>query len=225
VAGTVIDGKAIGSSLSIQAANVVIRNSRTREISMNGGTLLIEDSDVDCLDYMGTGLHGRNFTARRLEVRRCENAFDVNGNNLIEDTYLTDVREVNGGHGDGIQNYTPNGSSNITIRHTTFDLLGPITSSIITWPGVGALVVENSYLMAGAYTAYCPEDPVSQATIRNNRFYPYRAFTGGPRLYFDNGDRRAPAYGQTDACSDSRITWTGNYQDNDLRTVPPGGLT
>ena len=209
-AGTVLDGRLVNGSITVNAANVTIRNSKiVGRVQMGSvGSLTIQDTMIDCVTNTGTGLAGRNFTALRLHVLNCENAFDVNGNNLIQDTYITGVREVAGGHGDGIQNYTPSGSSNIVIRHNTFDLVNPITSSIITWPAVGGLVVEFNFLMSGAYSLYCPEDPVSQATVRGNRFFPAKT-----------GDPHSAAFGLTDECNDPRITWSGNYRDNDLSAV------
>jgi len=83
--------------------------------------------------------------------------------------------------------------------------------------------VENNIFGGGAFTFYCPEDPAQgDFVVRNNRFYPYRNLAG-VLLYVGLGDNNAPHWGQTDACVDSRITWTGNY-DEYLRTVPASGL-
>jgi hypothetical protein len=152
-AGAVIDGKSIGCGLTIRNAGVVIRNSKITGpcfygVDMEGGTLSITDSEVDCVGHQGTGIAYGGFSALRVLVRNCENGFHTGSNSSIVDSYITGVVEVNGGHGDGIQGQS---DSNFVVRHNTFDLLNPITSSII-WHGLtmSNVVVEDNFFSAGA---------------------------------------------------------------------------
>jgi len=189
---------------------------------MDGGTLTITDSELNCTDGHGTGIAWSNFSATRVKIHDCENALEMGANSSVVDSYLSSREATSDGHGDDIQSQ---GGNNVLIRHNTFAGLNPITSSIITNPtGNSHWLIEGNLVSAGALTLYCPEDPAQgDFVVRNNRFMPYKN-AAGQKLYQELGDKRSPAYGQTDQCVDSRITWTGNYQDSDLRTVPAGGL-
>jgi hypothetical protein len=215
-AGTVIDGRLVDGFLKVLAPNVVIRNSKIVQgsnfwaIDVEGnGSVTIENVEIDCVGGTGTGVTGSNYTVRRAHIHDCENAFHTGSNVLIQDTYITGVREVNGGHGDGIQGSS---ASNVTVRHTTFDLLNPITSSII-WDNLtmSNVMIENNFFAAGAYTVYCPTSPTGM-TYRNNRFY-------SPVGNWQSDPHR-PAFGYSTNCGHSGITWSGNYRDADLGLVP-----
>jgi hypothetical protein len=210
-AGTVIDGKTTGC-LEIAAANVVIKNSKISGPcafavkTTNGGSVTVQDSEIDCVDYKGMGVAGSNATTLRSEIRRCENGFHVNSNVVIQDNYITEVVEVDGGHGDGVQ---ASSGSNVTIRHNTFNLRNPITSSMIMDELViNNLLVEDNFFSAGAYTIYCP-DSGTNMVYRNNRFY-------GPVGQW-NSDPNRPAFGFRTNCGNA--TWTGNYRDDNLAAV------
>lgn len=212
-AGTVIDGKSIGCGLTIRNQNIVIRNSKITGpcfygVDMEGGSLTIQDSTVDCVDHKGTGIAYANYTALRVQVVNCENGFHTSGNNRIEDSYIGGVVEVNGGHGDGIQG---TGGSNYTVRHNTFDLFNPITSSII-WDNqtMNNVLVEGNFFAAGAFTCYVPTGGTN-VVYRNNRFYgPVGNWTSDPHR---------PAYGYSTNANRAGVTWTGNYRDYDLGPV------
>ncbi len=91
-ANTVIDAKSINCDLSIQANNVTIKNSKitASNIGVNGGSLLLIDSEVDFGNNInGEGLKGTNFIVRRANMyggKRqvwCDNC-------TVEDSYLHD---------------------------------------------------------------------------------------------------------------------------------------
>ncbi len=70
-ANTVIDAKNITCSLTIQANNVTIKNSKitASDIQVNSGSLLLVDSEVDFgTNINGEGLKGTNFTVRRANM-------------------------------------------------------------------------------------------------------------------------------------------------------------
>jgi hypothetical protein len=224
--GTVIDGKAINGCLRIATTGVVIRNSKITclaggwfggiygdDAPATGTPLRIERVEITCVDGHRNGVWAHNFIATGLYIHDCENGFEVNSNSTIQDSYIAAREGDSSAHGDDIQSQ---GGSNVVIRHNTFGGLNPITSSIITNPTQNShWLIENNFLSAGAFTLYCPEDP-SQGdfVVRNNRFMPARP-SGATQPY----DQRLGAYGLTDACNDSRITWTGNFRDNNLSVV------
>ena len=217
-AGTVIDGKRIPCGITIDGANVIIRNSLVTGtcfwgVYVGNGSLTISDTEINCVDATGTGLWGPNFVGTRLYIHDCENALEINDNSQIVDSYLVAREATSAGHGDDIQSQDGN---NVTIRHNTFAGLNPITSSIITNPTLNnGWLIENNFLTAGAYTLYCPEQGTG-FTVRNNRFMPARP-QGATQPY----DQRLAAYGLTHACNHPGITWTGNYRDDTLTTVGP----
>lgn len=91
-ANTVIDSKNITCSLSIQASNVTIKNSKivASDISIDSGSLLLMDSEVDFGNNInGEGLKGSNFVIQRANMyggKRqvwCDHC-------TLEDSYLHD---------------------------------------------------------------------------------------------------------------------------------------
>ncbi len=209
VPGTVIEGKTLGC-VAIAASNVVIRNSKITGpcfygIDMQSGSLLIEDSEVSCVDGRGTGIAWAHFAAVRVYIHDCENAAEMGEGSSVEDSYLSAREATSDGHGDDIQSQ---GGNNVIIRHNTFAGTNPITSSIITNPTLnnGWTIVDN-LLSSGAYTLYCPEQGIG-FVVQGNRFYP--AKTGNPH---------SASYGLTDACDHPGITWSSNYRDSDLSVV------
>jgi len=219
-AGTVIENKNI-SCLAIEAANVVIRNSKLVApadgcfygIDMRSGSLVIQDSEINCVNGRGTGIAWGHFAAKRVYIHDCENALEMGEGSSVEDSYLSAREATSEGHGDDIQSQ---GGNNVVIRHNTFAGVNPITSSIITNPTRNHnWLVEKNFLSAGAYTLYCPESGTN-FTVRDNRFF--RAKTQAER---DNGtgSPHSGNWGLTDACNHSGINWSGNYRDNDLSVV------
>lgn len=212
-ANTVIDGKAIGCGLTIRASNVTIKNSRITGpcfygVEVPSGNVIIQDSEINCVNNRGTGVAFRNYAVYRSEIRNCENGFHIGSNVTIQDTYITGVVEVGGGHGDGIQGTS---GSNVLVKHNTFELKNPITSSmILDGQTFNNMLVEDNFFAAGAYTIYCP-DGGSNIVYRNNRFY-------GPVGNWGSDPYR-PAYGFKTNCGSSAITWTGNYRDDNLAAV------
>lgn len=208
-AGTVIEGKTLGC-VAIAAANVVIRKSRITGpcfygIDMQSGSLLIEDSEVNCVNGKGTGIAWSRFAAKRVYIHDCENALEMGQSSSVEDSYLSAREATSDGHGDDIQSQ---GGSDVVIRHNTFAGVNPITSSIITNPTHNhRWLIADNFLSAGAYTLYCAEQGTGW-TVRGNRFYP--AKTGNPH---------SASYGLTDECNDPNITWSGNYRDDNLASV------
>lgn len=209
-AGTVIENKSL-PCLAIEAANVVIRNSKITGpcfygIDMRSGSLTIERSEVTCVDGRGTGIAWAGFAAKAVYIHDCENALEMGQSASVVDSVLSAREATSAGHGDDIQSQ---GGNDVVIRHNTFAGVNPITSSIITNPTLNSRwTIADNFLSSGAYTLYCTKQGTGWS-VTGNRFFP--AKTGNPH---------SAAYGLTDACNrPGAIAWSGNYRDNDLSVV------
>jgi hypothetical protein len=211
--GQVVDGVEIRGCVDVNASNVTIRNSRiVGQCSYgidtyNSNSVTIERVEINCSVGRGTGIAGPNFAAKAVHIHDCENGLEINSNSSIVDSVIAAREGASEAHGDGIQSQ---GGNNVTIRHNTLLETNPVTSAIITNPTKNSSwLIEDNLLGGGAYTLYCPEQGTN-FVVRNNRFV--QAKTG--TLY-------SAAYGLTDACNHSGVTWTGNYRDGDGAVVNP----
>jgi hypothetical protein len=204
---TVIDAEDIRGCVSVNASGVVIKRSKiscpafltvsnnSKSIYHDGYTgpgLLVEDSEVTCLDgngvpTNGTAIGDNNFTVRRLNIHGCENGFDVDLNADIEDSYIHDLFQSAQAHTDGLQSAD---GSNLTINHNTIygdspgcpntDGSGCAGTSAIninncdpaqrTCPTSSNTTVSNNLIAGGAYTLYCPIKPTVNFKVLNNHF-------------------------------------------------------
>lgn len=210
IAGTVIENKTM-PCIAIEAANVVLRRVRITGpcfygIDMRTGSLVIEDSEVTCVDGRGTGIAWDHFAARRVYIHDCENALEMGEASSVEDSYLSAREATSAGHGDDIQSQGGNG---VRVIHNTFAGVNPITSSIITNPTLNSgWRIENNFLSSGAFTVYCSKQGTGWV-VTGNRFFP--AKTGSPH---------SASYGLTDSCNrPGAIAWSGNYRDDNLSVV------
>jgi chitodextrinase len=180
-------------AVSVNAPNVTIRNVRVRSngialIQVNvGGSLLIEDSELinqpaagqpNCHNGIATG----SYTARRLEIRGCENGAEMfRGNVVFEDNYVHDLDNVGPSyvfgneapHSDGVQ--LNGGATNVVIRHNTID---PIpsgerggTSGIIGNTSGDNVRIEDNTIDGGgsSYAIYVPRTAKSAWFVNRNR--------------------------------------------------------
>lgn len=197
-AGAIIAGRDISGSVTVNAPNVTIRNTRIRGNAMflvanNSTGLLIEDSELINQRVTGNNCHvgvgSANFTVRRTEITGCENGFNVTGNNVtITDNYVHDLDTVgpsyvfgNSPHTDGIQ---IGAAQFVTITHNTIDPVGAVvgggaTSGIITDvynTNVDAnahLHIENNYIdgREASVAIYAPRVQTADVLINGNRLY------------------------------------------------------
>jgi len=216
-AGTEINGKTITSPLTINAANVTVRNSRISTgtsfgIVNNSTGFLIEDSEIVGSD--GTGLLWDNYTARRVEVSGFENGCQAGDNVTLEDSWIHDLDTSNDAHTDGCQ-FSP-GAGNILIRHNTIEPQTsgtPATTSAIIMhtggdPQNHDVRIENNRLDGShaSVSLYCPRASASNIFIVDNRM-------------------RRGVYGfYTDACTIGHVTqFSGNVDDLTGAPIPVGG--
>lgn len=216
---TVIDGKDIRGCVNLHTTGVVIHNSK---ISCTGyyviyahvnESLLIEDSELDCLGTRGTAIGDTNITARRLNIHGCENGFDIDGNFVVEDSFVHALFSDNEAHSDGAQ-FTDI-AHDITLRHNTIysrttDGLDGVsgTSSVITHSvslGVARnVLLENNLFGGGAYSLYCPQggQGVNYRVVGNHFTTRWHPLSG--------------AYGPWTDCEDEALV-TGNvYHESGL---------
>jgi hypothetical protein len=212
--GAVVDGKEIHGCVDVRASNVTIRNSRIIgpcdygvSTYSAGGTTVLDHVEINCTTGTGTGLAGPNFAAHAVYIHDCENGLEINDGSSLVDSVISAREGTSSAHGDGIQSQ---GGNNVVIRHNTLLETNPVTSAIITNPTLNnGWLIEDNFMGGGAYTLYCPEQGTN-FVVRNNRFVPAKLSS----LY-------SAAFGLTDACDHSGITWTGNYRDSDGSTVAP----
>lgn len=201
-AGAVISGREITGSVTVDAPNVTIRNSRIvsndfMAIRSNSTGLVVEDSEIldgpdsgqnNCHNGIGFG----GFTVRRTEISGCENAADVGENNVVfADNYVHDLDTEgpshvwgNTPHTDGIQG---NGS-NVTISHNWLDPTpGDDANAVIFAPGgSNNYVIEDNYIDGRGtnYAIYAPREAgrVGNKINRNRIFRARYGYTGCVRL-------------------------------------------
>lgn len=211
VTGAVINGRDITGSVTVNAPNVTIRNSRIRGgdfflVRSNSTGLLIEDSEIiGDFSVCHVGIGSSNVTVRRTEFTGCENGMDMsNGGPLtVEDNWIHDLTVGGGAHTDGIQ--IGQGAHDLTIRHNTINPQSSgspaSTSAIIMWnegdPQNTRVRIEHNQLDGShaAVALYCPRQPASAIYINQNRLV-------------------RGVYGYTDACTGSHVTeFLGNVDD------------
>ena len=181
-AGTVIDGYDVADGLDIQAAGVIVRNSRISGtgdygVYVRSGSLTIQDSTIKGFD---NSLAGDNYTATRLEVTAAnDDGFKIGDNVTIQDSWCHDLAVAPGAHSDCGQVQT--GVRNVVIRGNWLDPSNPnANSALFLAPDLGPsspgpLLIENNTLGGGNYSLYCVDGNngqyyITSITIRNNRF-------------------------------------------------------
>ncbi|MCD5350990.1 right-handed parallel beta-helix repeat-containing protein [Kineosporia mesophila] len=180
--GTVIDGADIQGRVVVDAANVVIRNSRVTGtdgvgILVNTGSVRVEDTTISGFD---DSIGGDNYTAIGVEVTDANSdGFKVGSNVLIEDSWCHDLRVAPGAHSDCAQ--VQSGVVNTILRGNWFDAgTGAANAALFIAPDLGPssqgpLLVEGNVLGGGNYSLYCVDGSdgdyfIDDITISGNIF-------------------------------------------------------
>ena len=185
--GRVIQNRKVNGCITVNAANVTVRNVEVHcnddtGISLNGTGLLVEDALVECGHRAGlTGVGGHGFTVRRTEIFGCENNVWANRNIVIEDNYIHDPIPCCGPgdpHTDSIQ--IPTGAVNIRVTNNRvyggyIDRRNFGNAALTMGGNVGGVVVDNNIFAGGGYTVYCEHENVGgngspPLQVTNNRF-------------------------------------------------------
>jgi hypothetical protein len=126
-AGTVVDGLHVRGTITVQAANVTIRNTLVQSatsaypIRVTAPGVLIEDTEVDNLGGTGIGIlfstGSDGGTVRRADVWNGEDGIRIQANRItVEASYLHDLQRAPGGHHDTVQIRS---GDNVTLRGNT----------------------------------------------------------------------------------------------------------
>jgi len=223
-AGTVIDSKIVNGGLTINAHNVVIKNSlikATNQMAINStddnNNLLIQDTEITGqgkdASTGGIALISRTgYTLLRVNAHDSGDITRMDGHATIQDSWLHDPSGLNGAqHNDVIQSTN---ATYIRILHNRLENPHQQTSCILLKADLGPIsnVVVDSNLMAGGgysfywYDANDYSKHISNGTVSNNRFL--RSPAGG---FFAKGGM----YGPEAFRAQSAPAWSNNaWQDS-----------
>ena len=119
-AGTVIDGKSVNCGLDIRAKNVVVKRSKVKGHvnSDGGGSVTIQDSEVDVGTGYEASVSGTNLTVQRSNIHGGEASVNCWGNCTITDSWLHG-QYMPSGEDWHLDAFLSNGASNVVLRHNT----------------------------------------------------------------------------------------------------------
>ena len=200
-ANTVIDGKTINCTITVQAKGVVISHSQINGTvysdSAGSGSFTISDSSVNAGNQAGTGIGDANFTATRVNVTGGNRSINCYANCTVQDSYVagqfTDKTGVY--HESGIRYNT-----NSHLIHNTIACTAPDVA-----PDAGC---------SAAITGYPDFDPVTNDVIQDNLIL---AGSGGYCSYGGSTGGK-PYSGHT-----ANITFTGNVWQRGTQKGSAGG--
>ncbi|GGI05270.1 hypothetical protein [Egicoccus halophilus] len=207
--GQVLENTLVRGQVFVVAPNVVIRNVRVEaagewgihvNTKLGARNLVVQDTEiVGQGDACVAGIGFAEYTARRVQVRNCDDGFRVGNNTTIERSYVHNLRKSRGNeHNDAVQT---SGGTNIRIRNNTLlGVWGRQTSAVFLQAihgRVDQVLVENNLLSGGSYNLYVEgvqgQPGPTNVTVRNNRFVPSSSL-----------------YGYLRTANNPRITWSGN---------------
>lgn len=210
-AGTVYDAKDVSGTIYVRADNVTIKRSRARDgiHIVNNKDLVIEDTEIGP-DSGKSGADGgvifENYTCRRCDIHNFSDGAKINGNVLIEDSWLHDFPYTDGDHNDAMQSV---GGGSVTIRHTSIDarsVAGSNTgdrgnAAIFMADGPkGHMIFENNLIAGGGYALQLRDIAGYTAVVRGNHFV-RGSYSFGTHIIADG-----PA---------TNVTWENNvFSDN-----------
>jgi hypothetical protein len=120
-ANAVIEGKTLNCGVEVRAKNVQIRKSKIVGGlgTANGGSVTLEDSEVDAGSQMIAAVGGTNVTVRRANIHGGETSVNCDASCVIEDSWLHGLYIPPNGNWH-LDAYLSNGTDHITLRHNTF---------------------------------------------------------------------------------------------------------
>jgi len=171
----VYDKLDIRGTVTVTATNVTIKNSRISNVGffgvdIEGGSVTLQNVEIDCGGTGKKGILNGNFTAIRVNIHNCEDGVFADRDFTIKDSYIHDLATSPTAHNDGIQSID---AINVTIEHNTIYAVD--TSAIWLNNNSGGqlatnVVVQNNLLAGGGWTLYCPADASTNVRILNNAF-------------------------------------------------------
>ena len=188
VDGTVIDGYKISGGVTVEAKNVVIRNSWITNSAggvsgtgvvaiMEGASATIDHSLLDGLNATHTCIwhEGASMVATANECTEVNDGIfswattpgaDGTGDNfVIADNWLHNFTiDAANGHVDG---YQTEGAKNGVIRHNTFDVSQDQTSAIAIWDSrknASNIAVSDNLIQGGGFSIYAEDYSPSESS-------------------------------------------------------------
>ncbi len=215
VDGTVIDAKQITGCVTINANNVTIK----RSLILGGGCyepirnaghtgLVVMDTEIDGQNsaMCGEAIGFEAYTLLRVNAHGCSDGPRLAGSSsiTIQDSYIHDLSNLPGDHGDGIQAYglslAP--GNTVSILHNTIE--GGTNAAVFTADNAtGDLIIDGNLLMGPNFPLKLYDN---HAWVRNNLIFDntgnyYNGFYGPVSVFFGNA-------------SDPGLTimeWTNNH--------------
>ena len=209
--GQVFDGYDVSGKVYVQANNVKISRSRIRNgIQIRDwegySGLQVSDSELGPTTGSGgdDGIAFSSYSCLRCNIHNFSDGGKINGNVLIQDSYLHDLWQLSGDHNDGLQNYA--GSGDLTLRHNTIDGHPTNTSDFgnaaifsADYP-TGTITVDNNLLSGGQFTLQALDN--ATYVVTNNHFV-----------------RNSYIYGTHRYTCSSCVTWSGNVFDDNGEAI------
>lgn len=185
-AGAVLDGLDIQGCLSVNAPNVVVRNSRIscddptlRAVSLTGAPgFVMEDSEIVSDGSAEVAIGWSGYTLRRVDIHGAQDGPRLGSDVTIVDSYIHDLVRDPDVHTDAMQSTS---GTNILVRHNTLDprqqgsedylnsavQLGTETGS----QKLADALFEGNFFNGGAYSVNvsCTAN-VEDVTFRKNRY-------------------------------------------------------
>lgn len=190
--GQVIDAKNITGTITVNASNVVIKNSKINAgtaywgIEIDSGSATIQDSEIT--GSAAGAVWGKHYTLLR------DNIHDFHGDGMklnegvtVKDSWIHNATTQNGQHADGMQLEV--GASNVLIQHNSINPLESGSNAAVFIKNdlgpdntVGPVTVDHNLLGGGGFTLYAYKGSSGLiqggVTIENNHFL--RDFEYGP---------------------------------------------
>ena len=165
--GTVIEGLDVSGCITIQADDVIIRNTRVRGTCPQGtistgygehSGILIEDVEVDGLrqDAFTAGIGGSGFTCRRCDVHDVGQGINMGRDVLVEDSYVHDLHYADDSHNAAVSS---NGGGGYVVRGNRLEIPpSPGASAALALYGdfaaIEDVLVEGNRFDGGSYCVY-----------------------------------------------------------------------
>lgn len=214
--GQVIDAKNITGTITVRAANVVIKNSRINAgtaywgIEIDSGSATIEDSEIT--GSAAGAVWGENYTLLRNNIHDFHgDGMKLGDNDTVQDNWIHDATTQGGQHCDGMQLEV--GASNVVIRHNNVDPDEDGSNSAVFIKNdlgpnntVGPVIIDDNLLGGGGFTLYV-----------------YKGSSGlkqGGVHVTDNRFLQDGFYGPV-ATNYTPAEWSGNVYDNNGANITP----
>lgn len=207
--GAVIDGLDISGTLTVNASNVTVKNTRVRSgsafwvVSVKGGATNVKFDHVTVAGGGTSGTEGASGvvgpgTFNAVDVSQVENGFVPGNGSVISDSYVHDLWAPGSPHYDGVQ--IDGNVNGVQITGSTISNNQTQTSAIMVdnYDGPATnIVVDGNRLVGGGYTVYADGSFSSSSQI--SVAYTNNRISGG--------------YYGADLLRDSNVTWSGNVDD------------